>query len=181
MKKPRPAKADANAAMNRTVSLIDGEWDAIGRWSAERGKSRAQWMRECALTVELAAGKARARPLVLEAGEQCRIARTVGGLADDLGSSGDEAAESLADGLRALLAARLRAMVREGRREAAVELLRTVLGEERAAIIAADQELVLDGSRPLLVGRVAGIERATKGHGLNSPVSRRHRLPARCR
>lgn len=136
MRKPRAAKADTNA-MNRTVSLTDGEWGAIGRWSAERGLSRARWMRECALTVDLAAGKARVRPLVLDAGEQRRIARTVGDLADDLGSSGDDAEDELADGLRGLLAARLRAMAQEGRREAAVELLRTVLGEERVAIVVA--------------------------------------------
>ena len=136
MKKPCGAKVDRNA-MNRTISLTDGEWDAIGRWSAERGKSRAEWMRECALTVDPAAGKAKAQPLVLDAGEQRRIARAVGDLADDLGSSGEEADSKLADGLRALLASRLRAMVGVGRREAAVELLRMVLGEERAAVVAA--------------------------------------------
>ncbi len=136
MRKPRAARADTNV-MNRTVSLTDGEWDAIGRWSAERGMSRAQWMRECALTVDLTAKKAAARPLVLDAGEQRRISRTVRDLAGDLGSSGEEAAGKLANDLRALLATRLRAMAREGRREAAVDLLRTVLGEERAAVVAA--------------------------------------------
>ena len=136
MKKPRAAKVDANA-MNRTVSLTDGEWNAIGRWSAERGMSRAQWIRECALTVDLAAKKAAARPLVLEAGEQRRIARTIGDLTVDLGSLGNGASGTVADGLRTLLAARLRIMVGEGRREAAVELLCTVLGGERAAILAA--------------------------------------------
>ena len=45
----------------------------------------------------------------------------------------------------------------------------------------ADPELVLDRGRPLLVGRVAGIERAAQGHGLRSPISRRHPFPARCR
>lgn len=136
MKKPRAARADAKA-MNRTVSLTDGQWDAIGRWSVERGMSRAQWMRECALTVDLAAKTAAARPLVLDAGEQRRIARTIGDLTVDLGSSGNGASGTVADGLRTLLAARLRIMVGEGRREAAVELLRTVLGGERAAIVAA--------------------------------------------
>ena len=39
--------------------------------------------------------------------------------------------------MRVLLEARLRAMVREGRRGQAVELLRQVFGEERAPVIAA--------------------------------------------
>ena len=136
MKKPRAAKADANA-MNRTVSLTGEEWNAIGRWSAERNMSKAKWMRECALTVDLTTKTAAARPLVLDAREQRHISRTVGDLAVGLSSSGDEAALGLGDDLRALLAARLRAMVRKGRREAAVELLRTVFGADRAEIIAA--------------------------------------------
>lgn len=136
MKTPHPAKPNTNA-MNRTISLTDGEWDAIGRWAGERGKSRAQWMRECALTVDLPTKKAVARPLVLDAGEQRYISRTVRELAGRLSSSGNEAAENPGDDLRALLAARLRTMAGDGRREAAVELLRTVFGEQRAEIIAA--------------------------------------------
>ena len=135
MRKRRSAKVNTTA-MNRTVSLTDGEWDAIGRWSAERGKSRAEWMRECALTAELAGKKAVARPLVLDAGEQRHISRTVQDLAVGLAPSGDEADGTVADDLRALLVARLRAMVREGRREAAVGLLESVLGGDRAAIVA---------------------------------------------
>ena len=34
--------------------------------------------------------------------------------------------------------------------------------------LAADAELVLDGGRALLVGRIAGVERAAQGHGLGS-------------
>lgn len=136
MRKPRSARPDTNA-MNRTVSLTDGEWDSIRRWSGERGKSRAQWMRECALTVELPVKKAVARPLVLDAGEQRYISRTVGDLAGRLSFSGSEAAGNPGDNLRALLAARLRTMAEDGRREAAVELLCTVFGKERAEIIAA--------------------------------------------
>ena len=136
MKKPRATKQDASR-MNRTVSLTGDEWNAIGRWSAERNMSRAKWMRECALTVELPTKKAAARPLVLDVREQRYISRTVGDLADGLSSPGDETAPDLGDDLRALLAARLRAMVRNGRREAAVELLRSVFGADRADIIAA--------------------------------------------
>jgi len=135
MRKPSAAKVDTTA-MNRTVSMTDGEWDAIGRWSAERGKSRAEWMRECALTVELPGKKAVTRPLVLDAGEQRHISRTVQDLALGLASSGEDVDGTAGDGLRTLLAARLRAMAREGRRERAMELLREVLGEERAAIVA---------------------------------------------
>lgn len=44
---------------------------------------------------------------------------------------------AVGDGLRALLEMRFKEMVREGGRKTVVELLRTVLGQERAAIVAA--------------------------------------------
>ena len=50
---------------------------------------------------------------------------------------GGEGLSNLADGMRALLEARFKAMDRDGRREQALELLRRVLGEKRAAIVAA--------------------------------------------
>ena len=94
-------------------------------------------MRECALTVELPTKKTVARSLVLDAGEQRYVSRTFGDLTGRLSSSGNEAAGNPGDDLRALLAARLRTMAGDGRRNAAIELLRTVFGEERAEIIAA--------------------------------------------
>ena len=48
-------------------------------------------------------------------------------------------------------------------------------------LLAADAELVLDGGRPLLVGRIAGIERTVQGHGLGSPIVRAPPCPAHCR
>ena len=51
--------------------------------------------------------------------------------------SGSPASSNLADDMRALLEARLRAVDRDGRREQAVELLCRVLGEKRVAIAAA--------------------------------------------
>ena len=44
--------------------------------------------------------------------------------------------------------------------------------------LAADPELVLDGSGPLLVGRIAGIERTAQGHGPGSPIGRAPPSPA---
>ncbi len=48
-------------------------------------------------------------------------------------------------------------------------------------VLAADAELVLNGGRPLLIGRRAGIEPAAQGHGLRSPILRAPPCPARCR
>ena len=69
------------------------------------------------------------RPLVLDAGEQRGFSRDM--------RSGSEASSNHADDMRTLLEARLKAMDRDGRREQAVELLRRVLGDERAAMVAA--------------------------------------------
>ncbi len=44
-------------------------------------------------------------------------------------------------------------------------------------VLAADAELILDGGRPLLVGRVAGVERTA----IRSPIVRRPPRPAHCR
>ena len=132
MTKPRNRKP----GMNRTVSLTREEREQIGAWAAERGKEFSPWFRECALTVDPFPETVPARPLVLDAEEQRDLSRTMTAAARDLRSSG-EAPSNLADGMRALLEARLKAMHRDGRREQALELLRRVLGEKRAAIVAA--------------------------------------------
>ena len=122
--------------MNRTVSLTTEEREQIGTWAAERGKRFSPWFCECALTVDPFPETVPARPLVLDAEEQRDLSRTMTAAARDL-RSGGEAPSNLADGMRALLEARLKAMDRDGRRERAVELLRRVLGEKRAAIVVA--------------------------------------------
>ena len=48
MKKPLRKQPNNNP----TVSLTDYEWGAIEKWAAERGMSKAKWVRECALTVD---------------------------------------------------------------------------------------------------------------------------------
>ena len=132
MTKPRNRKPN----MNRTVSLTDGELMQVRAWAAERGKSVSAWFCECALTVDPFPETTPARPLVLDAGEQRDLSRVMAAAARDM-RSGSEASSDLADDMRALLEMRLKAMDRDGRREQAVELLRRVLGEERAATVAA--------------------------------------------
>ena len=132
MTKPRHRKS----GMNHTVSLTDGELAQVRAWAAERGKSVAAWFCECALTVDPFPETPPARPLVLDAGEQRGLSRAMAAAARDMRSSG-EASSNLADDMRALLEARLKAMDRDGRREQAVKLLRRVLGDQRAAVVAA--------------------------------------------
>ena len=132
MTKPRNRKP----GMNHTVSLTDGEREQIGAWAAERGKSFSAWFCECALTVDPFPETPPARQLVLDAGEQRALSRAVDSAARDM-RSGGETSSNLADDMRALLEVRLKAMDRNGRREQAVELLRRVLGEKRASVVAA--------------------------------------------
>ena len=120
------------SGMNHTVSLTDGELAQVRGWAAERGKSVSAWFCECALSVEPFPEKVSARPLVLDAGEQRGLYRAMETAARDM-----HAGASSILAMRALLERRLRAMACDGRRGQAVELLRRVLGEERAAIVAA--------------------------------------------
>ena len=132
MTKPRNRKP----GMNHTVSLTREEREQIGAWAAERGKSFSAWFCECALTVDPFPETVPARPLVLDAEEQRDLSRTMTTAARDL-RSGGEAPSNLADSMRALLEARLRAMHRDGRTDQAAELLRRVLGEKRASVVMA--------------------------------------------
>ena len=132
MTKPRNRKP----GMNRTVSLTDSEVAQVRAWAAERGKSVSAWFCECALTVDPFPEAQSARPLVLDAGEQRGLSRDMAAAAHDM-RSGSEEGNNLADEIRALLEMRLKSMNRDGRRGQAVELLRRVLGDERAAIVAA--------------------------------------------
>ena len=132
MTKPRKRKS----GMNHTVSLTDEEWEHIGAWAAGRGKRAGPWFCECALNMDPFPEQVSARPLVLDAEGQRSVSRAVAAAAGDM-HSGVEASASLDDAMRALLEMRLRAMAGDGRRGQAVELLRRVLGDERAAIVAA--------------------------------------------
>lgn len=130
--KPRKTMSGAN----NTISLTDGEWEEIRAWAKVRGKSAAVWFRECALSVDLSSKAPASRPLVLDADRQRAIARAMAKAARSMHCE-DDISAGLAEEMLALMAARLRAMAREGRRERAVELLRRVFGDEHAAAIAA--------------------------------------------
>ncbi len=123
-------KARARAAGRTwTISATDEEWEAIRAGAARAGKRISVWAVECALTVD----PRPSRRLVLDEKQQRYISRSMDGLARSLCAD----AGGLADDLRGLLAARLGAMAREGRREEALALLRETFGERRAAIVAA--------------------------------------------
>ena len=132
MTKPRKRKA----GMNHTVSLTDGEWEQIGAWAAGRGKRAGPWFCECALNVDPFPEQVSARPLVLDAEGQRGLSRAMAAAAGAMHAGGEPYAD-LAGAMRALLEMRLKAMAGGGRRGQAVGLLRRVLGEERAAIVAA--------------------------------------------
>lgn len=128
MSKPR-ARA---AGRTYTISATDGEWEAIRAGAARAGKRISVWALECALTVD----PRQSRRLVLDERQQRYISRSMDGLARRL--CADAAAPAgLADDLRGLLAARLGAMARQGRRDEALALLRETFGERRAEIVAA--------------------------------------------
>lgn len=162
MTKPRKRKS----GMNHTVSLTDEEWEHIGAWAVGRGKRAGPWFCECALNVDPFPEQVSARPLVLDAEGQRSVSRAMAAAADDM-RSGGEASAGLAGAMRALLEMRLKALAGDGRRGQAVELLRRVLGEERAAIVAAAvlpeaAETPKSPDRP--AGPESGIGRAGTGH-----------------
>ena len=120
----------------KTITCTDEEWDQIKADAARRGKSASAWIVECALTEEVMPKKTAQRKLVLDAKEQRSLLGDVAEFAQGSRADGDGTSR-LADNLHTLFETRLRTMVREGRREEAVEALRTVLGEKRAAVVAA--------------------------------------------
>ena len=125
-------KARARAAGRTfTISATDEEWEAIRAGAARAGKRISVWAVECALTVDPLPRQS--RRLVLDERQQRYISRSMDGLARSLCAD----AAGLADDLRGLLAARLGAMARQGRRDEALALLRETFGERRAAIVAA--------------------------------------------
>ena len=130
MRKPR----GKTPGRTYTISATDGEWAAIGSGAERAGKPRAVWAVECALTVDPEPG--RSRRLVLDEKQQRSISRGTEALARSLCADLEEPS-GLADDLRALLAARLGEMVRQGLRKEAGDLLRETFGDERADIVIA--------------------------------------------
>lgn len=132
MKAPR----ERSTQNQHTITCSDEDWDLINAGAAQRDKSASAWFVECALTVDVRPRTTTSWPLVLDAGEQRSMSRDAAESAR--GSHPNAAGTSrLADDLRAVFEGRLRAMAREGRRDEAIEALRTVIGEDRAAIVVA--------------------------------------------
>ena len=123
--------------VTHTVCCTDEEWELVREGAGRAGMSASAWWTECALTVDLSPKGERARALVLDAGRQRSLSDGVSALARGLDAADEEALSQFQDDIRAMLEEPLRAMVRQGRREKAMELLRTVFGEDRATVIAA--------------------------------------------
>ena len=133
MKKPSAGKN----RVTHTICCTDEEWQLVREGASRAGMSASAWWTECALTVDLSPKGGKARALVLDARRQRGLADGVAELARGLDAADEEALSQYRDDIRAMLEEPLRAMVRQGRREKAMELLRTVFGEDRAAVIAA--------------------------------------------
>ena len=132
MKSPRKH----NSNKQRVITCPDEEWDPIQADAVRRNRSTSDWVVECALTEEITPEKIAPRKLVLDAKAQRSLLRDVAEFARGSHADGDGTSR-LANNLNALFETRLHTMAREGRRKEAVEALRTVLGEERAAVVAA--------------------------------------------
>ncbi len=122
---------------HRTVCATGEDWEMVRDGARRAGMSVSAWWFECALNVDLSAKGGKARAPVLDAGRQHSLADGVSALARGLDAADEEALAQYRDDIRAMLEEPLRAMVRQGKRERAMELLREVFGEERAAAIAA--------------------------------------------
>ena len=133
MKKPSARKN----RVTHTICCTDEEWQLVREGAGRAGMSASAWWTECALTVDLSPKGGKARALVLDAGRQRSLSEGASALARSLDASDEEALSQYRDDIRAMLEEPLRAMVRQGRREKAMELLRTVFGEERATVIVA--------------------------------------------
>ena len=130
MKKPRARRKGTE----HTISATDEEWDDVQSGAAQARKSVSAWAAHCGLTVDPLPRKH--RRLVLDEKQQRSIPRAVGEHARSLIADID-APSQFADDLGALVKARLETMVREGRCGEVEAILRKVLGDERAAAIAA--------------------------------------------
>ena len=133
MKKPSVGKN----RVTHTICCTGEDWDLVREGASRVGKSASAWWTECALTVDLSPKGGKARPLVLDAERQRGLSDGAAALARGLDAADEEALSQYRDDIRAMLEEPLRAMVRQGRGEKAMELLRKVFGEERATVIAA--------------------------------------------
>ena len=123
--------------VTRTICCTDEEWDLVLEGAGRAGISASAWWTECALTVDPSPKGEKARALVLDTGRQRSLADGVAALARGLDAADGEALSQFRDDIRAMLEEPLGTMVRQGRRAKAMELLRTVFGEDRATVIAA--------------------------------------------
>lgn len=123
--------------VTHTICCTDEEWEMVREGAGRAGMSASAWWVECALTVDLSPKGGKARPLVLDAGRQRSLSDGVSALARSLDAADEEALSQFRDDIRAMLEEPLKAMVSQDRREKALELLRTVFGEDRATVIAA--------------------------------------------
>lgn len=132
----RPGTRSKKGATH-TICCTDEEWELVREGAARAGMSASAWWTECALTVDPSPKGGKAQPLVLDAERQRHLSNGAAELARGLDAADEEALSQFRDDIRAMLEEPLREMVRQGRREKAMELLREVFGEERAAVIAA--------------------------------------------
>ena len=130
MNKPRVRRKGTE----QTISATDEEWAEVRSGAKEARMSVSAWAVHCALTVDPFPWKH--RRLVLDEKQQRSIPRAVGEHARSLIADID-APSRFADDLGAFMKARLETMVQEGRGSEVEALLRQVLGDERAALIAA--------------------------------------------
>ena len=163
MKMPRVRKKRTE----QTISATDEEWDDVHSGAKKARMSASAWAVHCALTVDPLPRKH--RRLVLDEKEQRSMPRAVGEHARSLIADID-APSQFADDLGALLKARLETMVREGRDSEAEAILRQVLGDERAAAIAAALTANVEKKNyEMVVKKVIGI---CDGCLFNSYISR---------
>lgn len=136
MRKPGKRAVGRSKRATHTICCTDEEWEEVVAGAAKAGKSMSSWWVECALNVDLSTKGPRAQPLVLDTERQRAIADGMSELARGLDANA-EVVRQAQDDIRAMLEEPLQRMAREGRREQAMELLREVFGDERAAVIAA--------------------------------------------
>ncbi len=133
----KKSSARKNRQMTHTVCCTDEDWELVLEGAGRAGLSASAWWSECALGVDLSPKGRTAHALVLDAGRQRRLPDGVTALAQGLNAADEEVLSQFRDDIRAMLEEPLRDMVRQGRRETAMALLRTVFGEGRATVIAA--------------------------------------------
>ena len=142
-----------NNRATHTICCTDEDWELVLEGARRAGMSASAWWTQCALTADLSRKGGKARPLVLDAERQRGLADGAAALAHGLDAADEEALSQCRDDIRAALEEPLRAMLQQGKRERAMELLREVFGEERATVIAA---ALIPETPAMRAGRPAG-------------------------